>query len=98
MILKYIFLSLLVAIAIAMSGCASSRGTDYYESRQNRVGLHSDNLISEIGEPSIQLTAPISNYIETVRYVYMNQKDAGNCVDIYVIDKETGTVIDYICQ
>lgn len=94
--MRCIAASLLIAITI--TGCASSGGSDYYELRQNRVGQHRDNLVLEIGKPSIQLAAPISHEIETVRYVYMNQADAGNCVDVYVIEKESGSVIEYICQ
>ncbi|MCF6282501.1 MAG: hypothetical protein L3J28_09885 [Candidatus Polarisedimenticolaceae bacterium] len=83
---------------LLLSGCASSTKADYFELRENRVGKTRDILISEIGEPSIQLHAPHRDDVAVMRYIYMNKSDGGECVDVYVIERESGRIIEYICQ
>ena len=90
---KIVVASLL--ISLALTGCASTEDADYFKIRENRVGQHRDKLISEIGEPTIQLYAP---HIELIRYVYMNQEDADDCIDIYVVERASGSIVEYICQ
>lgn len=92
---KYIGIPLFVAL---LTGCASGGG-DYYEIRESRIGQHRDNLVSEIGEPSIQLHAPnYSGGVEVMRYVYMDQAEVSGCVDIYIVEKASGKIVEYICQ
>ncbi len=89
----------LLLSAALLIGCVSSGELDYYEIRENRIGLHRDKLIADIGEPSIQLHAPVlENDVEVMRYVYMKQVVASDCVDIYIVEKLSGNVVDYICQ
>jgi len=97
--LKCKCMAALLLSAILLAGCASSGEPGYYEICENRIGLHRDELISDIGEPSIQLHAPTpSGEAAVMRYVYMKQADSTGCVDIYIVEKLSGNVIDYICQ
>lgn len=91
-------MAVLCTAVLVLSGCASSSDADYYELRENRVGKTRDMLISEIGEPSIQLHAPLRDDVAVMRYVYMNKTGGGDCVDIYVVETESGRILEYICQ
>jgi len=98
-LLKAHRMAILVLSLLALSACATSGGVDYYELCESRVGQHRDKLIAEIGEPSIQLHAPVlGDEVEVMRYVYMNQTVATDCVDIYIVERVSGNVVEYICQ
>ncbi len=98
-LLKAHLTTILLLSLLALSACATSGGGGYYELRESRIGQHRDKLIAEIGEPSIQLYAPaLENEVEVMRYVYMNQTAASDCVDIYIVERVSGNVVEYICQ
>lgn len=98
-LLKTHLTTILLLSLLTLTACATSGGEDYYELRESHIGQHRDKLIAEIGEPSIQLYAPaLANEVEVMRYVYMNQTVATDCVDIYIVERTSGNVIEYICQ
>lgn len=85
-----IFLSILPLCA-----CSSM---DNLDEPRNRIGLNRHQLISELGPPKVELHTTLPGGPATTALVYENHNQELNCVESYLIETESGTVIEYSCR
>ncbi|MFC1684113.1 hypothetical protein ACFL0R_01395 [Pseudomonadota bacterium] len=77
--------------------CACSSMGDLDEPA-NRIGLSRQQLISELGPPKVELHTTLPGGPATTALVYENHSQGLNCVESYLIETASGTVIEYFCR
>ncbi len=61
------------------------------------VGKSTIELLAVRGEPTSRLVLPPKNLTSCSAYIYEDQSDMG-CMDSYVVQEESGMIIDYFCR
>jgi hypothetical protein len=87
-----IFLSSLLLYA-----CASP-SISQLDERNNRIGSSRQQLISDLGPPAIELHTAPEGGLATTALVYRDRPKGRDCVDAYLVETASGTVIDYYCH
>lgn len=104
--------SILLGLFVTLYGCNESsfrnRVTPHLEEQPLRAGDpgHINNqwigtdlsaLVSELGQPEAAFDTTLQNGVPSTGYIYRSTR-GDNCIDTFVIERQTGRVIDYFCR
>jgi len=78
--------------------CACSSLNGHLDEHTNRIGLSRHQLISELGPPKLELHTTQMGGPATTALVYESHPQNLSCVDAYLIETTSDTVIDYYCR